>query len=94
MHSELDSATEYGPKGRNSMVNTGMLNKLIGDSGLKLSAIMEKMNIKAYETLRAKIENRRDFTASEIEKLSAILGLNMEQREEIFFAKDAEYHSA
>ena len=77
-----------------SMTNTGLLNKHISESGLKIGAILEKMNIKAYETLRAKIENRRDFTASEIEKLSEILNLNREQREEIFFAKDAEYHSA
>lgn len=76
------------------MTNTEMLNQCISDSGLKINAILEKMNIKAYETLRAKIENRREFTASEIEKLCSILGLNMDQREAIFFASDAEYHSA
>lgn len=76
------------------MTNTEMLNKRISDSGLKLSAIMEQMNIKAYETLRAKIENRRDFTASEIEKLSDVLGLDRDQREAIFFAHGVESHSA
>ena len=77
-----------------SMTNTELLNKHISDSGLKIGAILEQMNIKAYETLRAKIENRREFTASEIERLSEILRLDMDQREAIFFAKDAEYHSA
>ena len=76
------------------MTNTGLLNKLISDSGLKLSAIMEQMDIKAYETLRAKIENRREFTASEIEKLGDILHLDRDQREAVFFAKDVEYYSA
>ena len=32
--------------------------------------------------------------ACEIEKLSEILRLYMDEREAIFFAKDAEYHSA
>ena len=76
------------------MTNTGLLNKLISDSGLKLSAIMEQMDIKAYETLRAKIENRREFTASEIEKLGDILRLDRDQREAVFFAKDVEFYSA
>lgn len=76
------------------MTNTELLNKCINDSGLKFSAIMEKMNIKAYQTLRAKIENRQDFKASEIEKLCMILNLDRDQREAIFFANDAEYHSA
>ena len=76
------------------MTNTALLNKLISDSGLKISAIMEKMDIKAYETLRAKIENRREFTASEIEKLGDILRLDRDQREAVFFAKDVEFYSA
>ena len=76
------------------MTNTGLLNKVISDSGLKLSAIMDQMDIKAYETLRAKIENRREFTASEIEKLCKILHLDRDQREAIFFANDVEYYSA
>lgn len=76
------------------MTNTEMLNKVINESGLKLSAIMEQMNINAYETLRAKIENRREFKASEIEKLCEILNLNRDQREAIFFARGAESYSA
>ena len=76
------------------MTNTELLNKVISDSGLKLGAIMEQMDIKAYDTLRAKIENRREFTASEIEKLCKILHLDRDQREAIFFANDVEFYSA
>lgn len=89
-YGELNSAT----KGELKMTNTELLKKAINESGIKISAILEKMNIKAYSTLRAKIENKREFTASEIKKLCEILNLNGEQCDAIFFATDAEYHSA
>lgn len=76
------------------MTNTQLLNKAIEDSGLKINRIIESMGIKAYATLRDKIENKREFTASEIAKLCDILSLDNDQREAIFFAKDAELHSA
>jgi len=76
------------------MTNSAKLEEIIRKSGLKRSAIMEQLNITAYETLRAKIENRRDFKVSEIEKLCAVLGLDRDQREAIFFAHNAESHSA
>lgn len=76
------------------MTNTQMLNKAIEDSGLKISRILETMGIKAYATLRDKIENKREFTAREITQLCEILNLDNDQREAIFFAKDAELHSA
>ena len=76
------------------MTNTQLLNKAIEDSGLKINRIIESMDIKTYATLRDKIENKREFTASEIAKLCDILSLDNDQREAIFFAKDAELHSA
>ena len=76
------------------MTNTALLQQAIDDSGMKINAILSKMNIKAYATLRAKIENEREFTASEMKKLSEILNLSAEQFEAIFFANDAESHSA
>ncbi len=76
------------------MTNTQLLNKAIEDSGLKIGRILDSMGIKAYATLRDKIENKREFTASEITKLCDILSLDNDQREAIFFAKDAELHSA
>ena len=76
------------------MTNTQLLNKAIEDSGLKISRILEYMRIKAYATLRDKIENKREFTAREITQLCDILNLDNDQRKAIFFAKDAELHSA
>jgi hypothetical protein len=63
-----------------------MLEKFIDDSGLRRNAIMKHTGIKSYATLRAKIANKSEFTASEIEKLCEILHLNNSQRRAIFFA--------
>lgn len=76
------------------MTDTERLKKAIKDSGLKISGILENLGIKSYATLQAKIENRQEFKASEIAKLCEILHLDRNQMEEIFFAVDAEYHSA
>ncbi len=76
------------------MTNTNILRQKIGESGLKIREIMKQTGIKSYFTLREKIENRREFTASEITKMCELLHLDYEDREAIFFAKDAELHSA
>ena len=72
------------------MTNTSLLKKKIQESGLRRSAIMAQMGIKSYATLRAKIENESEFTASEINKLCEILALDDDQREAVFFAIVAE----
>lgn len=81
-------------KGGRKMTNTELLKKVIERSGLKIGTILQCMKIKSYSTLQAKIEGRREFTASEIAKMCEVLHLNKDQMEEIFFALDAEYHSA
>ena len=72
------------------MTNTAMLQKRIDDSGLKRSFILQEMGIKAYSTLRGKVENKYDFSASEIQKLCSLLRIDNTERDAIFFAKDAE----
>ena len=72
------------------MTNSVELEKRIHDSGLRKSWIMEQIGIKSYATLRAKIKNNSEFTASEIDKLCEILNLNKTLRGEIFFASVAE----
>lgn len=76
------------------MTNTDLLKRAIEESGMKIGVILQRMNIKSYSTLRDKIEGRREFTASEIYKLCEILHLDKDQMDEIFFAIDAEFHSA
>lgn len=81
-------------KGELNMTDTERLKKAIEQSGLKISSIMEQMGIRSYTTIRDKIENRQEFKASEIRKLCEILHLDAAQMNGIFFAADAEYHSA
>ena len=81
-------------KGEVNMTDTERLKNAIRDSGMKISWILESIGIKSYTTLQAKIENRQEFKASEIAKLCEILHLDRNQMEEIFFAVDAECHSA
>ena len=76
------------------MTDTERLKEAIDKSGLKIASIMEQMGIKSYTTMRDKIENRQEFKASEISKLCEILHLGAEQMNKIFFAIDAEFHSA
>ena len=76
------------------MTNSELLQERIQISGLKKSEIMKQTGIKAYATLRSKVENRSEFTASEIQRLCEILNINYEDREAIFFANNAEPYSA
>ena len=72
------------------MTNSRMLEQKIKESGLRKGAILSKMGIKSYATLRAKISNESQFTASEIDRLCDVLDIGKTQREAIFFAKSAE----
>ena len=72
------------------MTNTAMLQKRIDESGMKRSAILQATGIKAYSTLRAKVNNQSDFTAREIQNLCEVLRIDNGDRNEIFFAKDVE----
>lgn len=72
------------------MTDSTLLEKKIRDSGLFKRAIMNQLGIRSYSTLRAKIGNESEFTASEIDKLCDILHIDSGEREAIFFAVVAE----
>jgi len=72
------------------MTNTERLKELIDKSGIKLETIMNAAGIKSYATLRGKINNDSEFTASEISAITKLLHITPEQRDEIFFAIAAE----
>ena len=65
------------------MTNVDLLNKKIAESGLKKTAISEKTGI-----LRATLYNRLngigEFTATEIVALTNVLGLTIDERDQIF----------
>ena len=64
------------------MTDTTTLRSIIANSGLKYKAIAEIMGLTPY-SLQMKIDNETEFKASEIDTL----GMNMQQRDAIFFCK-------
>lgn len=68
------------------MVNVGLLQKKIDDSGMTMVAISNKADI-VRETLYNRLAGIGEFTASEIMGISSALNLSRSEREAIFFAK-------
>lgn len=67
------------------MTNTSALRDAVAKSGLKYGKIAGEMGISSY-TLQKKIDNKVEFKASEIVKLSDLLSLCDTDRSAIFFA--------
>lgn len=66
------------------MTDTNALRSAIVDSGLKYKALAEIMGLSPY-ALQMKIDNESEFKASEIDTLANTLGMDMQQRDAIFF---------
>lgn len=69
------------------MTDTNALRSIIADSGLKYKAIAEIMGLTPY-ALQMKIDNETEFKASEIDTLANTLGMDMQQRDSIFFLQE------
>lgn len=69
------------------MTDTNALRSIIADSGLKYKAIAEIMGLTPY-ALQMKIDNKTEFKASEIDTLANTLGMDMQQRDSIFFLQE------
>lgn len=67
------------------MTNTDLLKRKIDESGYKIAYIAEYLGI-SYQALYNKIGNKTQFLASEIMKLTELLKLTDDERNEIFFA--------
>lgn len=67
------------------MTDTIKLKTLIKESGLKYDYIAERLGL-TYQGLKNKIENVREFKASEIMLLCDILDISA-RKDEIFFCK-------
>ena len=67
------------------MTDSKRLRDAIREKGLRYGYVAENLGITAYGFAR-KIDNKAEFRASEIAKLSKILGLTRSERDEIFFA--------
>ncbi len=67
------------------MTNTEMLREKMRESGYKITYIANKIGL-TYQGLMYKVNNKREFRASEIQALYVLLGMTEEERNEIFFA--------
>ena len=69
------------------MTNEELLRQKIEESGLKIYFIAKQTGI-SYQALLNKMRNEREFKVSEIQKLSGILNLSADEKENIFFAQN------
>ena len=65
------------------MTDSEALNKVIENSGLKLTFIARALKL-SREGFYKKLNNQTEFKASEIVKMQEILNLSNEQRDKIF----------
>lgn len=69
------------------MTDSYLLNYKIKESGYRFGFIADKMNI-SRTALYNKINGKTEFYASEIQSLSKILNLELEEKERIFFNQE------
>jgi len=68
------------------LTDTAALRLLIQRSGLKYKYIAEVLGITPY-ALQRKIDNHNEFKVSEVDSLCDLLGINLVQKDQIFFSK-------
>lgn len=66
------------------MTNTTQIRAYIESKGLKLGHVARVLGISS-SALHQKLNDESDFKVSEADRLSAMLGLTMEQRDACFF---------
>ena len=66
------------------MTNTTQIRAYIESQGLKLGHVARVLGISS-SALHQKLNDESDFKVSEADRLSAMLGLTMEQRDACFF---------
>ncbi|MEY8317718.1 helix-turn-helix transcriptional regulator [Oscillospiraceae bacterium 50-58] len=71
------------------MTNTQLLREKMEQSGYKLRFIAAKLGI-TYQGFLNKVENKTEFTASEIHILFDLLNMSEAERNSIFFAVNVE----
>lgn len=75
---------KFRRKDGDKMTDTQVLRERIAAKGLKYKTIAENLGITPY-CLQRKINNENEFKVSEVDKLSSMLGLTLEETKAIFF---------
>lgn len=70
-------------------LNTQKLKGVIAETGITMTALSGRIGI-SREALYNKVERKTEFTASEIRKISEILHLSTNSRDDIFFGEVSE----
>lgn len=71
------------------MTNTDLFRKTVEKRGLKYRFLAETIGI-TTQGLQNKIENRTEFKAGEIIKLSEVMHLSNEEKDAIFFSRGSD----
>lgn len=71
------------------MTDTKALREKIDDSGYKLRFIAKKLGI-TYQGFLNKINNESEFKATEIQTLCNLLSIDIQEKEQIFFAQNVD----
>lgn len=71
------------------MINTEMLKEKISLSGYRFNWIAKNLGLSPFG-LRKKVQGVTEFKVSEIAKISDILNLSYDEREEIFFLPNSD----
>lgn len=74
------------------MTDSLYLKSMLVRRGITLEDVSEQIGV-SKTSLSYKINNKRQFTATEIAKLSSILQLTTEERDKIFFRINVELNS-
>ena len=75
------------------MTNSELLKKKIEERGLKISFIVDKLGT-SYGWFKKKLNNEKEFNATEMQILCEILGItDLAEKDRIFFAKNVEKSS-
>lgn len=69
------------------MTGRELLNERIKTAGIKKGTLIKEIDV-TYKTLARKLEGTSDFTETEMQTLSRILHLSVEDRMAIFFADE------
>lgn len=72
------------------MTNTLRLKAMMMEKGLTQEQLAKRLNI-SEQTMNYKINNKREFKASEIQALTKILDIPNVDVDGIFFARDVDY---
>lgn len=74
------------------MTNELLLREKIKESGYKIYYVAERAGL-TYQGFLNKLSNEREFVASEIQALTDLLHLSLEEQQQIFFACNVEKSS-